>query len=212
MTRNFDRHARRAVFHHSNPRRTADVRFRRRLLLVPVHVPRRPMLGVVIGDRQTRRSGQQFPADRLVENAGNVAIGIQLDAVVLVLERILRYLAASRQRRPRPRPARRRKLRSPTEGALATNSTLPPEICEGTSLPSGPVTWTAFGMPPGKVTLASTTSSRAMFRGLKTTTGTPCVSVSSAAATALGGVVQHAGELVQRDHVVVPGELVRSWE
>ena len=39
-------------------------------------------------------------------------------------------------------------------------------------------------MPPGKVTLASTKSSRAMFSGLKTTSGTPLVSVFSVAATA----------------------------
>ena len=50
---------------------------------------------------------------------------------------------------------------------MATKITLPFEICAGTSLPSGPVTRTAFGMPPGKFTLASTTSSRAMFRRIE---------------------------------------------
>ena len=74
--RHLDSYARRAAFHHSNLRRTADVRSGRRLLLVPIHIPGRPLLRIVIGNRKARRGGQQFPVNRLVENTGDVAIGV----------------------------------------------------------------------------------------------------------------------------------------
>src|ERR1035441_7665728 len=58
FTRNLDRHAGRPAFHHSHARRTSYVGLGRGLLLVPIHVPGWPLLRIVIGDRQARRSGQ----------------------------------------------------------------------------------------------------------------------------------------------------------
>src|ERR1039458_6095476 len=60
LSRHFHRHACRTIFHNSNLRRTADISFRCGLLLLPIHVPCRPVLRVVIGNRQARRGAQQF--------------------------------------------------------------------------------------------------------------------------------------------------------
>src|ERR1035437_49564 len=74
--------------------------------------------------------------------------------------------------------------------------------------PSGPFTRTAFGVPCGNIRLASTTSSRAILRGLKTTTGVPAASVLSPEATAFRCVCQDAGKLVCNNNVVVPRVLI----
>jgi hypothetical protein len=61
---------------------------------------------------------------------------------------------------------------------LATEST-----CAGTCSPNGPVTRTARGAPPRNRTSTSTTSSRLMPSGLKTTSDAPSPLVSRTLAT-----------------------------
>ena len=48
-----------------------------------------------------------------------------------------------------------------------------------------------------------------MFRGLKTTTGTPVGGGVEGGGHAFGGVGQHVRKLIHRDHIVVPRKLVR---
>ena len=50
---NFHSHPCRPVFRHTNLRRASDICLRGGLLLLPVHIPRRPLLRIVIGNRKT---------------------------------------------------------------------------------------------------------------------------------------------------------------
>src|SRR6202034_2517396 len=67
--------------------RTADVRTRRCLLLIEVHVPRRILARRVIRDSQPHRRGEHFLADRLIKDARHISFGIQRYAIVGVFER-----------------------------------------------------------------------------------------------------------------------------
>src|SRR6185312_13998295 len=74
------------VFDDGHLWRAADVRLWRTLLVFKVHVPRRPVLGIICGDREANRSREQLFVELLIENAGDVAISIQLHDVTRVLE------------------------------------------------------------------------------------------------------------------------------
>src|SRR6266699_4310346 len=87
LTRYFQGHTRGAAFHNTNLRRTADVCLWCGLLLVPIHIPRRPLPRIIVRDRKAGRRGEQLPANRFIENARDVTARIQLYAVVLVFKR-----------------------------------------------------------------------------------------------------------------------------
>src|SRR5579862_7071172 len=74
LTGDFNGHADRASFDDPNFRRAGDERFRRSLLLIPVHVPRRPLPRIIMGNREACWSRENFFANRLIEDAGHVAV------------------------------------------------------------------------------------------------------------------------------------------
>ena len=58
FARNLQRDAGGAALDFSNLSRTRNELPGRRLLLIPIHVPRRPLPGVVVGNGQSRRRGE----------------------------------------------------------------------------------------------------------------------------------------------------------
>ena len=79
-------HAGWTTLDHGDLRRSSHVSFRCPLLIIEVHIPRRPMLRIVSGDSQTNRRGQQFAINLLVEDAGDVSVLIDRYAVACILQ------------------------------------------------------------------------------------------------------------------------------
>src|SRR5262249_15515959 len=79
-------HSYRAVFGDAHLGWTGDISARRLILVGPIHVPGRPVMGLFGLQSHTHGSREQFFAEGFVKDAGHVAIVVDANAVARVLK------------------------------------------------------------------------------------------------------------------------------
>ena len=124
LTCDLNRDANRPVLHHADLRWSGHIFARSSLLLFPIHVPGRPLYGVVVGKGKPRRGSKQLVVSVLVKDGRDVAVRVQSDAIVVVFKLVLRRAQRRALRGSSPwrdmvdRVAHRGHARSKQDGAV----------------------------------------------------------------------------------------------
>src|SRR5215469_11634164 len=207
LARNLKCDANGPLLNNADFRRTAHIGAWCCLLLIPIHVPRRPLFWIVVRDRKASRGREKLSACGLIEDAEYIAVLVDLYAVVIIFQRIV---GDSQGRRGRSCSGLYVVDCVSDRPNLRCEEDLVPRNLCGNLLSIGTYNVNGLWHSPGKVDFRFDDVFAWDTQRVEHNQWDAFRLCVQCRRDSFGRVRQHRSKLIESDYIIVPGELVTA--